>query len=287
MSEEAPDFMPWKRHAYNRDFEWEAHSGPYRRITELQAREFDERGFFVLEDVFDAGTVRKVVSEIDPFEADNDASLRERKSGRLFIERAGEITFTSQLTARAPFFRKFCSGEVFQDLAHDLVGPDVQLYVDQAVYKKPGMEQPFPWHQDNGYAFIEPQRYLTCWIALTGADESNGCPWILPEIHRRGTLVHRRTEYGWVCAENPKGAVAVPLRPGSIAVFSSLTPHSTGPNRSDDVRKSYIVQFAPMGAEVLSRNEMGCVVRELVDLRSHTFPILVGGETPFRGASSF
>jgi hypothetical protein len=31
-------------------------------------------------------------------------------------------------------------------------------------------------------------------------------------------------------------------------VFSSLTPHRTGPNLSGGVRKSYIVQFAPDGA---------------------------------------
>jgi ectoine hydroxylase-related dioxygenase (phytanoyl-CoA dioxygenase family) len=35
---------------------------------------------------------------------------------------------------------------------------------------------------------------------------------------------------------------------GSIVVFSSLTPHKTGPNQSGSVRKSYIVQFAPEGA---------------------------------------
>ena len=30
-------------------------------------------------------------------------------------------------------------------------------------------------------------------------------------------------------------------------VFSSLTPHSTGPNRTGEVRKAYIVQYAPTG----------------------------------------
>jgi ectoine hydroxylase-related dioxygenase (phytanoyl-CoA dioxygenase family) len=45
--------------------------------------------------------------------------------------------------------------------------------------------------------------------------------------------------------------VAVPARAGSIVVFSSLTPHSTGANRTDAVRKAYIVQYAPNGATVL------------------------------------
>ena len=33
-------------------------------------------------------------------------------------------------------------------------------------------------------------------------------------------------------------------------MFSSLTPHLTGPNTSAAVRKAYIVQFAPDGAAV-------------------------------------
>ena len=36
-----------------------------------------------------------------------------------------------------------------------------------------------------------------------------------------------------------------------MVVFSSLTPHCTGSNRTDQVRKAYIVQYAPDGAEVL------------------------------------
>ena len=31
-------------------------------------------------------------------------------------------------------------------------------------------------------------------------------------------------------------------------VFSSLTPHRTGPNLTDAVRKTYILQYAPDGA---------------------------------------
>jgi len=265
--------MPWKPHEFNRDFEWKSVRGPYVRITEDQARGFDEKGFFVLEDAFDSSTVTEIIAAIDPLEAQNEAFLRTRMKGRLFIERAGEITFTSQLARRSPVLRGFCTGPVFRELSRDLLGPHVRLYVDQAVYKKPGTEASFPWHQDNGYAFIEPQHYVTCWVALTDTDESNGCPWVLPGLHRLGTLAHRRTELGWVCAEDPAGAVAVPLRAGSIAVFSSLTPHATGPNRSGDVRKSYIVQFAPEGAEVLHRSEGGEITREPIESRAHTFPI--------------
>jgi hypothetical protein len=42
-----------------------------------------------------------------------------------------------------------------------------------------------------------------------------------------------------------------PVPAGGAVVFSSLTPHLTGPNVTDGVRKAYIVQYAPDGAERL------------------------------------
>ena len=42
----------------------------------------------------------------------------------------------------------------------------------------------------------------------------------------------------------------MPLAAGSVAVFSSLTPHRTGPNLTSDTRKAYILQYAPDGALV-------------------------------------
>src|SRR5690606_22202254 len=114
----------------------------------------------------------------DPIEARVEAFLRSRPDGRLFIARAGEITFSTHLVLRSALLRAFCASPLFQDLGHDLIGPDVRLYWDQAVYKKPEADRDFPWHQDNGYAFVEPQQYLTCWVALSDATLENGCPWV-------------------------------------------------------------------------------------------------------------
>jgi phytanoyl-CoA hydroxylase len=121
------------------------------------------------------------------------------------------------------------------------------------VYKKTGKKQEFPWHQDNGYTFIEPQQYLTFWIPLVDVDEENGCPWIAPGQHKRGTLEHWPTSIGLKCLEEVEDAVCVPARAGDIILFSSLAPHRTGPNLKDGtVRKAYILQYAPDGARTLT-----------------------------------
>lgn len=276
--------MEFSLHPRNRDFEWRDHEPPFQHLSAEQVRAYDERGFFVLEDAFDAATIARAIAEIDPVEAQVEAFLRTREGGRLFIARAGEITFSTHLVLRSAFLREFVAGPVFQGLCRDLIGPDVRLYWDQSVYKKPGTEAPFPWHQDNGYTYLEPQQYLTCWVALSDATEDNGCPWVVPGLHRKGTLSHRTSELGFVCLEDPGEApVAAPARAGSIVVFSSLTPHATGPNRSDGVRKAYIVQFAPDGATIYPRNAKG-QEEGVPGLRANDpgrqFPILCGGVAP-------
>ncbi len=152
------------------------------------------------------------------------------------------------------------------------------MYWDQAVYKKPDTAATFPWHQDNGYAFVEPQQYLTCWIALTDATVENGCPWVVPGLHRAGTLAHRYSDAGFVCLSGSDDAVAVPTERGSIAVFSSLTPHSTGPNLTDQVRKAYIVQFAPDGAYVVQADAEGRLTRVPANDERRQFATVRSGE---------
>ncbi len=267
-----------ERHGSNAGFSWRSPSGPYRSITGIQARAYDDVGAFVLEGAFDQATLDAVIATIDPIEAAVEDELRALDGGKLFIARADAITFTTHLVTRSALLRDLVRSPPLTDLCADLVGPDVSLYWDQAVYKKPDADATFPWHQDNGYAFVEPQQYLTCWIALTDATTDNGCPRIVPGLHRHGTLAHRLTDTGFVCLDDPDGAIAVPARAGDIVVFSSLTPHCTGPNRTSGVRKAYIVQYAPSGASVVGRAADGSATRTPADDPRRQFPVLTGGE---------
>ncbi len=261
----------------NASFTWHDHGGPFRTVSPEQARRYDELGYFVMEHALGAAELQAVREAIDPFEAQQEEALRAMEGGRFFIARADEITFTTHLVLRSALLRTFTGSALLAGICADLIGPDVRLYWDQAVYKKPGTDSPFPWHQDNGYAFVEPQQYLTCWIALTDATEENGCPWVVPGLHRLGTLAHEYSDIGFVCLRDPDGAVPVPAAAGSIVVFSSLTPHSTGPNRTGEVRKAYIVQFAPTGAEVLRPRSDGSMERVPADDGGRQYEVLRGG----------
>jgi len=275
---ESPALHPW-----NDDFAWPAHSGPFRIVTPNQADAYDQQGFFVLEDAFDTATVDRMRAEIAPeHEAVNDF-LRGIEGGRLSVAAADALTVSIHLVNRSPYLRELCAGPVFRDLCHDLIGPDARLYWEQAVYKWPNNPDPVPWHQDNGYTYVEPQAYLTCWVALVDATLDNGCVWVIPGLHRAGTLAHWDTELGYRCLpEGVEGAMAVPVRAGSIVVFSSLTPHWTGPNTTDDMRSAYIVQFAPDGAEALRGDPTAGppTQREPMADPRRQYPVLIGGDPP-------
>lgn len=239
-------------HPWNGDFAWTDRTGPFRSLTADQVRAYDEHGFLVLADLLPADLVARTREEIDVAEAELEAGLRTAPGERVAIAEAGAITFTTHLAARSEHLRALTRHDALLGLCHDLVGPDVNLYWDQAVYKKPERPRRFPWHQDNGYAFVEPQQYLTCWIALTDATVRNGCPQVASGLHRMGTLAHRYVDpLGFECLSDPADVVVAEVPAGGVVVFSSLTPHLTGPNTTDEVRKAYIVQYAPAGAEVL------------------------------------
>lgn len=269
------------RHPWNGDFTWTDHAGPYTTISPGQARQFDELGFFVLEHAIDDETLDRVRTEIDGFEAEVEEALRQLAGGRAAIAEAGAITFSTHLVTRSEVLRDFARHPVLAGICRDLVGLDANLYWDQAVYKKPEKPRRFPWHQDNGYAFVEPQQYLTCWVALTDATVDNGCPQVVPGLHRLGTLQHRYVEpLGYECFADPAEVVAAPVEAGGIVVFSSLTPHLTGPNVTGAVRKAYILQYAPAGAKI-HRGDPAVgpsAEHETADDPERQFAVVRGGE---------
>lgn len=269
---ESHDLHPW-----NRGFEWTVPTGPFDVLTDEQAAGFHRDGFTVLHDVFDPSTISAVREEIDGFEAEMEAALRQFDGGRMSIAESDAITFTTHLVTRSESLRRFAAHPVFAGLCHDLVGPDANLYWDQAVYKKPEKPRRFPWHQDNGYAFVTPQQYLTCWVALNDATAANGCPQVARGLHRLGTLQHHYVDpLGWECFEDPDDVAVAEVGAGGIVVFSSLTPHLTGPNTTDAVRKAWILQYAPAGATILRGDPATDTdpIAEPADRPDRQFPVL-------------
>jgi len=270
-----------KLHPWNTDFSWERNEREeYLILDDNQVNHFHEQGFVLLENALDLDLLTEVTNDLDAIESSMEDFLRTLPDERLSIAEADAIVFSIHAVAVSEAARKFAQHPVFGKICHDLVGDNVRLYWDQLVYKKPAKPRPFPWHQDNGYTFVEPQQYLTCWIPLVDATVENGCPWVAPGKHVHGTLAHSYVDpLGYQCFEEPEDAVPVPAARGSVVIFSSLTPHATGPNTSDSVRKAYILQYAPEGA-MLHRGEPHVgpsTSQEVQSDQNRQFPVIIDG----------
>ena len=102
-----------------------------------------------------------------------------------------------------------------------------------------------------------------------------------PGVHKLGTLKHRFVDpLGYECfVVPPVPAVAAPVKAGGAVVFSSLTPHLTGPNTTDAVRKAYILQYSHAGSMILEGDpKKGPPARRVpANDPSRQFPVLRTG----------
>ena len=86
----------------------------------------------MIEDAFSPQHIAALRDEIDALEAELNPAGQEQ----------------AVLHERAAAAREFCGCEVFQRIVHDILNvPDVRLFHDQAVYKKPCPGRTFPFHQ--------------------------------------------------------------------------------------------------------------------------------------------
>ncbi|MFD2611919.1 phytanoyl-CoA dioxygenase family protein [Paenibacillus gansuensis] len=216
-------------------------------LTKEQLQHYDDQGYIILNRLFTEEEVDAIRCRIDRFDDASEAALR--KAGQSFNSIPNQINFTCNLARQDPTLERFISDRRFVELTTPILGPDIRLYWDQSVYKRPEANRDFPWHQDNGYVPTDPVHYMTCWLALEDATLENGCIWVKPESHKLGFVEHVKTDIGWQCYFGEDPGMPVPLKKGSMVAFHSLLFHRSTPNRSQTTRKAYIMQYSMDGAK--------------------------------------
>ncbi len=217
-------------------------------ITDDQKHRYEQDGYFLLEGVFTPAEMERVATLIEGCQRRHEEALA-AQGGTEGISRAGEITFTDHLAENDPEIAAFVTRPEFVAIATQLLGPDVDLYWNQSVFKQPEGKKEFPWHQDDGYTPVTPSPYLTLWLALNDATPENGCISVLPGSHKGGLVPHTPSPIGLVChdAADPDQGVLAPAKAGSMIAFQSLTMHKSGANVSAGPRKAYVIQYCKTG----------------------------------------
>lgn len=201
---------------------------------------FGETGWFVARGVFTAGECDAIVEHVD--RAAFDLALGNADDGPLSYRPM--LHLTSEPLCRV------AADPRWADVVFPLLGGDVRLFWEQAVVKPPRARTELPWHQDSGYTPTVPEEYVTCWLALDDADESNGCLWVLDGSHLRGRQRHANGGTGpfRVGYDGDDTGRPVPVRRGDVLVFSSLLLHRSGPNTTDRPRRAWILQYCVASA---------------------------------------
>jgi ectoine hydroxylase-related dioxygenase (phytanoyl-CoA dioxygenase family) len=227
-------------------------------IQDRQLTELAEQGFTVLESLFAVQEMGELGKLIEAHQRRHVESLKAQGGTDGGISRAEEITFTDHLAEADAEIMRFVSRPEFVDVCTSLLGPDVDLYWNQSVYKAGKGTKEFPWHQDDGYMEVTPAPYLTIWLAINDVTVENGCVWFLPGSHKGGVMPHEDTPIGKACysLDAPDQGVPAPLAAGSAAVFWSQTMHKSGLNVSDKMRKAFVIQYSAAGLRYAHNQEL-------------------------------
>ena len=155
---------------------------------------------------------------------------------------------------RRPLFRAFLEREDVTALLTGAIGPDVDCFLSQFIFKNPGAWGQ-PWHQDAYYfPFDPPSPVLALWLAVTRATLENGCLHVLPGSQREPVHRHVRDRrpgalQGYVEIVDTDFGAARPclLESGDLLLFDSHLMHRSTDNVSDGLRAAMVWHCARAG----------------------------------------
>ena len=206
---------------------------------------FQEQGFVVLRQFFDAAKVIEINQRIERYV---DTILPELPKEAAFYEDLGDASTLMRLQGMEdhdPYFGELYENSDLLALAGTFMRGEVKPQTAQWFTKPARVGSETPPHQDGFYFKLVPNEAVTFWLALDRVDEENGCIRFLPGSNRRGMRPHRLsnvigfsqglTEYGTAGLEDE---VPVTLAPGDLTAHHCMTVHRADANKSERSRRA-------------------------------------------------
>lgn len=161
---------------------------------------------------------------------------------------------------RSLAFRRFIHDPRLLDLVQDIMGPNLMLFHDQALYKPAHHGGPVYWHQDNAYWRCVPANLVSCWIALDDASRENGAMQFIPGSHLT-PVWHGATDSDALIQSkvDESKAVCVEIPAGACIFHHCQTLHYTQPNTTDRDRRAFIIHYMNPGTR--SENHGGNIIQ--------------------------
>ncbi|HTO54992.1 MAG TPA: phytanoyl-CoA dioxygenase family protein [Myxococcota bacterium] len=230
-------------------------------ITPDQRESWDRDGFFILPR-FAAPDVCKAmlerVSELcTRVEAGSDVAsalrLVEPALRRAEGSAADRTSKLFRIHRHEPVFNAFCRNPRLLALVASLLGPDLDCFLSQFIFKNPGALGQ-PWHQDAFYFPFDRRPQVGVWLAVTAATLENGPLWVLPGSQREPIHAvvpdrreHAQMGYVEIVDHDVSGERPVLLEPGDLLVFHGQLMHKSTDNRSESLRAAMVYHYGEAG----------------------------------------
>ena len=205
-------------------------------LTKEQIDLYNRDGFIAPIDIYSREEAAAIRQELEGLEA----SYPEAVTGR----NRNNVHYVTSL------FDKIVHNPDILDAVETLIGKDFLVGGTTLFIKEPEQRGFISWHQDARYIGLEPENWVTAWLALSDVTTENGCMYMWPGSHLEGAREHLDTfdeenllTRGQTVQNVPKNdTIPVALKAGQISLHHPWVVHGSGHNSSKSRRIGFAIQ---------------------------------------------
>ena len=205
-------------------------------LSAQQIKYYNEKGYIAPIDVLSNQEASEIRKEIETIEKKWPDALA--GPGRNYVHLI------------SPVFNKLCLNKKILDAVESIIGKNILICGTTLFIKNPSEKGFVSFHQDAKYIGLEPHNWVTAWIAITDANEENGCMQMWPRSHKKN-LIHHTEKFdennlltrGQTIENVPSEEIeSVVLETGQMSLHHPTVIHGSGLNKSNDRRIGFVVQ---------------------------------------------
>ena len=150
----------------------------------------------------------------------------------------------------SPILNKVCLNNKILDAVESIIGKNILICGTTLFIKNPHEKGFVSFHQDAKYIGLEPHNWVTAWIAVTDANEKNGCMRMWSGSHKKNLINHEQKfdennllTRGQTIENVPlEETDSVVLEAGQMSLHHPTVVHGSGLNKSNDRRIGFVIQ---------------------------------------------
>ena len=205
-------------------------------LTFQQLKQYNDFGYVAPIDVLSSEEVKKIKTEIEYIE--------KKWPNELIGLGRNNVHYIS------PIFDQVCHNSKILDAVESIIGKDILVGGTTLFIKDPDKKGFVSWHQDAKYIGFEPHNWVTAWLAITDANEENGCMRMWSGSHKEKIKEHKDTFNENNLLTRGQTVQNVPLedttpnilKAGQLSLHHPMIVHGSGSNKSNTRRIGFVIQ---------------------------------------------